>query len=250
MKLTKFTRKIWGVAASGSDKRANYLLWVYLRAATMKPRGKYLDIGCGVGQNAIIFGENCQSIHCLDIDTKSLASCRANFQAKGVGKASFYQANAQALPFKDATFDKISMFSLIEHVTEQRRTVEEAARVIKDGGVLILQVPNKYFFVDLHTGLPLLHCLPSLFRQWLLTKLGYKGISDIMSIRVPSKSELTSLIRTEFAEVRILKIVYPPDLIMPQLKPVYFALKALGVFSLVPFGFLFIADKEEHKYVP
>jgi len=249
MKLTNFTRKIWEVAASAGDKRANYLweLYLGLGGAPIGSEGRYLDIGCGVGQNAMVFGGNCQSIHCLDIDTRSLASCRANFQAKGVGKASFYQADAQALPFKDATFDKISMFSLIEHVTEQRRTVEEAARVIKDGGVLILQVPNKYFFVDLHTGLPLLYCLPSLFRQWLLTRLGYKGISDIMSIRVPSKSELTGLIRAEFAEVRIQKIVYPADLIMPQLKPIYFALRKLGVFSLVPFGFLFVADKGGRK---
>ena len=115
--------------------------------------------------------------------------------------------------------------------------------MLKPGGEFILQVPNKYFLVDLHTGLPFLYYLPLNVRCWLLTKLGYKGIGDVMNIQVLSRRELISIIRTEFTEVRNVKVIYPPRLIMPQLRPLYSALSLFGLFKLVPFGFLFVANK-------
>ena len=167
------------------------------------------------------------------------------FRLKSISNVSFYQGNAQALPFKDTTFDLITMFSVIEHIPEQHLAIQEASRVLKPGGELILQVPNKYLFVDLHTGIPFLHCLRLKTKRWLLAKLGYRELGDVMSIRVPSKGELTDLIQTKFAKVHILKVTYPAELIMPQLKPVYSALNLFGIFKLVPFGFLFVADKLE-----
>lgn len=244
MNFTGFTRKIWNLFGSKSDKRADYLWGLYLGAPTMRSESRrYLDIGCGSGENAIIFGEGSEEIHCVDVNGEGIKDCKRRFSVKGVKNISFYLGDAQALPFRNQTFDCVSMFSVIEHVAEQHFAIQEASRVLRGGGELILQVPNKYFFVDLHTGLPFLHYLPTTARRWLLTKLGYKELADIMNTRVPSKTELANLIRAEFAKVRVLKIVYPSDLIVPQLKPVYSALKGLGIFALVPFGFLFIASK-------
>ena len=245
MKVPSFTRRIWESFGSTVDKRADYLWKLYLRAGTMRRNGNYLDIGCGSGQNAIVFGQDCQSIHCLDIESEGLKKCQTTFRLKAINGAFFCQGDAQVLPFKDAIFDSVSTFSVIEHVPEQHLAIREVSRVLKPGGELILQVPNKYFFIDLHTGIPLLHCFPSSIRRWLLRKLGYKGLSDVMNTQVPSRSELTSLIRDEFAKVHVLKIVYPSELIIPRLKPIYSALNLLGLFNLVPFGFLFIACKAD-----
>lgn len=183
----------------------------------------------------------------MDIGKKGLINCKAAFQAKGISKASFYQGDALALPFKDVTFDRVSVISVIEHVADQHRTMHEISRIIKLGGELILQVPNKYFFVDLHTGIPLLHYLPTSIRHWLLTRLGYKGLADVMSICIPSKAELTNQLRAKFAKVQVMKIIYPSHLIMPQLRPVYSAFNFFGIFKLVPFGFLFIAIKQSPR---
>lgn len=243
MKLHNFTKKIWSQFGSTANKRADYLWRLYLKIATIRCEGQYLDIGCGLGQNAIAFGQDCQSIHCLDIGDEGLAKYQATFRLKGISNVSFYQGDAQALPFRVATFDRVSMISVIEHVTNQRLAIQEASRVLKPGGELILQVPNKYFFVDLHTGLPLLHCLSVPIRQWLLTKLGYKGVGHVMNIHIPSKTELTDLIQGRFAKVHILKIIYPADLILSRLRPIYSVFNLIGLFNLVPFGFLFVAEK-------
>jgi len=243
VRVPGFTRKIWELFGSTAEKRADYLWKLYLRTGTMRCNGDYLDIGCASGQNAIAFGQDCQRIHCLDIDNENVMECRATFRLKSISNVSFYQGDAQALPFKDSTFDLISMFSVIEHIPEQHLAIQEASRVLKPGGQIILQVPNKYFFVDLHTGIPFLHCLPLKTRRWLLTKLWYRQVSDVAGIRVLSRGELTNLIQTKFAKVHVLKVIYPSELIMPQLKPVYFAFNLFGLFKLVPFGFLFVADK-------
>jgi len=245
VKLTNITRKIWATFSSTADKRADYLWKLYLAHSNKSSEvNRYLDIGCGSGQNAIAFGQNCQSIHCLDIGENGLTNCKAAFQAKGISKAFFIQADALALPFKDITFDRVSIISVIEHVADQHRAMHEISRILKPGGELILQVPNKYFFVDLHTGIPLLHCFPSSIKRWLLIKLGYKGLGGVMNIQVPSKTKLLNLlIQAKFSKVQVLKVIYPPELVMPQLKPVYSALNLLGLFKLVPFGFLLVADK-------
>lgn len=246
MKFTSFTRRIWQLFGSTADKRADYLWKLYHKAATTKCEGKYLDIGCGLGQNAIVFGQDCQSIHCLDIDNENVTECQATFRLKGINKVSFYQGDAQALPFRAAIFDRVSMISVIEHVASQEHAVQEASRVLKPRGELILQVPDKYFFVDLHTGIPFLHCLPLSIRRQLLAKLGYRGLGNVMKVKVPSKTKLFNLlIHAKFSKVRVLKVIYPSELIMPQLKPVYSAFYLFGIFKLVPFGFLFVADKEE-----
>lgn len=245
MKFTEFSREIWSFFGATAEKRSEYLRRLYLKAETTGYVDKYLDVGCGVGQNAIVFGQGCQLVHCLDIESQGLIKCQTAFRLKGVNNVSFYQGDAQALPFKDATFDLVSMFSVIEHVPSQISALQEARRILKSGGELILQIPNKYFFVDLHTGLPLLHCLPLSIRHWLLTKLGYKGVGDVMNIHIPSKAELTKLLRDKFAKVQVMKIIYPAELIMPQLRPVYSVFSFLGLFKLVPFGFLFIAGQLE-----
>lgn len=243
MRFIGFTRRIWQTFGSAADKRADYLWELYRAATTLKREDRYLDIGCGRGQNAIAFGQDCQSIHCLDIQSDGLRKCRSVFRQKGIDNVSFYQGDAQVLPFRDAAFDRVSMISVIEHLRDKHLAVREASRVLRLGGELILQVPNKYFFVDLHTGLPLLHALPCRVRRWVLARLGYQGMPAVTSTSVPSKRGVRGLIGAEFARVHALKVIYPPDLVLPRLRPVYFALKALGAFALAPFGFLFIASE-------
>lgn len=243
MKFTGFTRRIWESFSSTADKRADCLRKLYANAATIGCEGKYLDIGCGGGQNAIVFGQDCPSIHCLDIDVEDITKCQARFRLKSIGNVSFYQGDAQALPFKDATFDSVSMFSVIEHVPKQHLAIQEASRILKPSGQLILQVPNKYFFVDLHTGIPFLHYLPSCIRYWLLTKLGYKELRDALDTEIPSKGELNRLILSEFATIRLVKVVYPRELILPQIRPIYYLLDLLGLFRFIPFGWLFVSAK-------
>ena len=64
------------------------------------------------------------------------------------------------MPFADGEFDIVFSNAVIEHVggrEQQRRFVEESLRVAQRAFVT---TPNRWFPVEVHTRLPLVHWLP------------------------------------------------------------------------------------------
>lgn len=72
----------------------------------------------------------------------------------------YVQGDALALPFADGEFDIVFSNAVVEHVggrEAQRRFVAEALRVARRAFVT---TPNRWFPVEVHTRLPLVHWLP------------------------------------------------------------------------------------------
>ena len=72
----------------------------------------------------------------------------------------YIQGDALALPFEDGAFDVVYSNAVIEHVggrEQQRRFVGEALRVARRA---FITTPNRWFPVEVHTRLPLVHWLP------------------------------------------------------------------------------------------
>ena len=74
--------------------------------------------------------------------------------------ARYVQGDALELPFADGEFDVVFSNAVIEHVggrEQQRRFVAESLRVARRAFVT---TPNRWFPVEVHTRLPLVHWLP------------------------------------------------------------------------------------------
>lgn len=231
------TRRIWNQVGETSGRRALYLKKI---ANLQKNEGmyRYLDVGCGSGENALCFGNDFKEIHCLDVNLNEelLKKRRSIF---------LYVGSAEALPFRDNSFDAVSIISVIEHLQNKLAAIREAHRVLRPRGIMILQVPNRYFPIELHTGLPLLYYVPRRFRHWLLRKMGYEHVADVINIEIPSKNWLIKAIEsTGDYEIHISKVIYPSDLILPSFRIFYYLLKALLILHLVPFGWLFVLTKK------
>ncbi len=67
-----------------------------------------------------------------------------------------------ALPFNDGSFDIAFSMHVIEHVTNFQIYLSEMLRVLKSGGILFLELPNRYFPIEQHTLIPGIHYLPML----------------------------------------------------------------------------------------
>lgn len=79
-----------------------------------------------------------------------------------------------AFPFKDKEFDICWCNAVLEHVgnrSKQKEFLEELRRVAKSSFVT---TPNKYFPVELHTRVPLLHYLPKWIFDIILKRVGKK----------------------------------------------------------------------------
>ena len=75
-------------------------------------------------------------------------------------RTTYVQADALGLPFEDGAFDVVFSNAVIEHVgprDAQRRFVDEALRVARRAFVT---TPNRWFPLEVHTRLPLVHWLP------------------------------------------------------------------------------------------
>jgi SAM-dependent methyltransferase len=74
--------------------------------------------------------------------------------------AHYVQGDALNLPFADGEFDIVFSNAVIEHVggrEQQRRFVEESLRVATR---VFITTPNRWFPIEVHTRLPLVHWLP------------------------------------------------------------------------------------------
>jgi len=90
----------------------------------------------------------------------------------------FVRGNGLNLPFAAKSFDYVHCAAVIEHVgnaENQRRLVRECARVAKTE--FFITTPNRWFPIEVHTSLPLLHWLPKSWHRAILTRFGYEFYS-------------------------------------------------------------------------
>jgi hypothetical protein len=83
------------------------------------------------------------------------------------------RGDARALPFADDSFDWVVSNAVIEHVGAEpgaRAMLAEARRVARLGW--IHTTPNRRFPVETHTGVPVLHWLPTATRERAFERLG------------------------------------------------------------------------------
>ena len=73
----------------------------------------------------------------------------------------YVQGDACALPFADGEFDVVHSNAVIEHVGERERQEAFVREAVRVGKRVFLTTPNRWFPVEVHTRLPLVHWLPS-----------------------------------------------------------------------------------------
>jgi SAM-dependent methyltransferase len=72
----------------------------------------------------------------------------------------YVQGDACALPFADGAFDVVFSNAVVEHVGGEERQRAFVAEALRVGRRVFLTTPNRWFPVEVHTRLPLVHWLP------------------------------------------------------------------------------------------
>jgi hypothetical protein len=106
----------------------------------------------------------------------------------------FVTADAKALPFPAGHFDLVHSSAVLEHVgsrASQRQMLAECLRVARRG--ICLTTPNRWFPVEFHTMLPLLHWLPPDTYRGLLRKLGYGFFAEESNLNLLSAGDMLGL---------------------------------------------------------
>jgi len=98
-----------------------------------------LDAGCGAGFETNYFSQLAKQIHGIDVSKRDIEEARNKYSARNL----FFQlGNVERIPYGDSTFDVVYSNWVIEHLENPKIFLDEAHRVIKPGGILILWAPN------------------------------------------------------------------------------------------------------------
>jgi len=106
----------------------------------------------------------------------------------------YLQANALDLPFADQTFDVVHSSSVLEHVGSignQARMISECLRVARRA--ICLTTPNRWFPIEFHTQLPLVHWLPKPACRQIFRRLGFGPLAEEQNLNLMNASELRDI---------------------------------------------------------
>jgi ubiquinone/menaquinone biosynthesis C-methylase UbiE len=97
-----------------------------------------LDIGCGDGALTSAFSQS-GAAHVVGCDIDPQMIARASAQAiRDQAAIDYIIANAECLPFRDESFDVVSIITVLAFVPNPDLAIREIARVLKPGGRLVI----------------------------------------------------------------------------------------------------------------
>ena len=122
-----------------SDNPVHQRLYFPYEQAAKIISGKVLELGCGWGRGVEKLISACQHYTGLDKNTELIKALQNKYPN--------HYFNTVNLPhlseFKDETFDYVVTFQVIEHIEDDHKFLQEAHRVLKKGGKILLTTVNR-----------------------------------------------------------------------------------------------------------
>lgn len=105
---------------------------------------RLLDIGCGVGYGTDLLAAAARQSLGIDISPETIDYAIHHAQ----NGAQFCVASAESLPLPHSSFDLVTAFEVIEHLSGWRDLLRETARVLTQDGVFLVSTPNKAYYAE------------------------------------------------------------------------------------------------------
>lgn len=118
-------------------KQISYFLGKISKLNLFRKGDKVLDVGCGSGELPVIL-EKQFNVNASGVEINKIAID----QARKRGVEVKYADLEMKWPYASNTFDSVMGIEIIEHVTDPDHFLQEAKRILRRGGTLVLTTPN------------------------------------------------------------------------------------------------------------
>ena len=170
------------------DKLAG--VWSFPENATI------LDIGSGVG--AFVIACHRRGLRAFGIEPDRIGQggsiTSIQIASRRIDHQVFAVATGEDLPFRDRSFDLVTMNQVMEHVSDQKAVLREAARVLKPGGAIYIACPNYLRFYEPHYKIFWFPLLPKILGRLYLRARG-RSPALLNQITYTTNSRLRALAR-------------------------------------------------------
>ncbi len=138
---------------------------------------RILDIGFGNGIVLSTFAKAGATMSGVEV-SKELCDIATEYCGEHDISADLHLYDGVTFPFPDACFDHLYSVSVLEHVSDPRAVLEEAARVLKPGGTFYLAFPNRLNPKETHTGVWFVSYLSLPIARMYLSLIGRNSLAD------------------------------------------------------------------------
>lgn len=104
---------------------------------------KILEVGAGMGGDSLYLSKKGAQVTVLDFSSEALEKIRQSAQKESL-RLETILADAQKIPFPEGAFDIVFHQGFLEHFTKPHAYLLEQKRVLKKGGLLVVDVPQRF----------------------------------------------------------------------------------------------------------
>lgn len=146
-------------------KRKETVLYL-LDKYTFTKKLNIFDIGCGAGILAKEMLQRGHNVTGTDISIDMIREARKNTESAPSERKKFLLGDIESIAFADETFDCVTCVGVLEYQKDDRGGVTEISRVLREGGLAIITVPNLLRFRNLFDPYYYVKLLPRLTRKF------------------------------------------------------------------------------------
>ena len=118
-------------------------LWRYRWACTFTAGKRVLDAACGTGYGSHMLATEGQAEFVLGLDLASDVIEENSKRYASQANLKFEVGDVCDLQLPAESFDVYTSFETIEHVPDPLKLLQEAKRILRPGGLLLLSTPNR-----------------------------------------------------------------------------------------------------------
>jgi len=154
---------------------------------------KHFFVGAGTGGGAIVlFKEYDCDVYGIEPSEEGIEIIQGKCREVGINHNNFKQGFGENISFPDNYFDVVHCFTVLEHVQDVEKTIQEMIRVTKPGGIININTSNRWFPAERHYKILFPTFLPKQFGYFCLFLLG-KSHQFLKTINFLSEKKLNRI---------------------------------------------------------